>query len=176
MKKLVKKLRTRKGLTMVEMLAAVVVLTLLCLALNSGMNVAVHAYRVMVAEAETQTLLSTASTAIIEELRYATPTNVSSSGSLVQYTSAHYGQSSSIGFNSKDELVVRNATNSVEGHPVLSTGVYGKGGVYKLSFGDDGVTYDKTTHLFTFTLRAEQKDLASAETFTVRCLNWREMT
>ena len=171
MKRLRNKLRARKGLTMVEMLAAVVVLTLLCLALNSGMNVAMHAYRTMVAEAETQTLLSTASTAIVEELRYAKPTDFSGN-TLTQYTSAHYGQYASIDINNKGELVVRNATDSVDGHPVLSSGVYGKSGVYKLSFGDDGITYDPATKLFTFTLRAEQKDLASAEeTFTVRCLN-----
>lgn len=172
MKKLAKKLRARGGLTLIETLAAAVALTLLCLALNSGMNIAVHAYRSMIAESETQLLLSTAADALTQELRYAAPTSTDSDGKLVEYTSASYGTGASIDIDTDGHLIVKCAAKS-DGLPLLPTGVYGKNGVYKLSFGETGgIKYVPETKLFTFTLRAEQADLAGAEQeFTVRCLN-----
>ncbi len=164
MKKLVKKLRARGGLTLIETLAAAVVLTLLCLALNSGMNIAVHAYRSMIAESETQLLLSTAADALTQELRYAAPAQ-STPGPLDEYTSASYGPGAKIKIDADGHLTVNDA-------PLLPTGVYGKNDVYDLSFVGDGIQYDPNTKLFTFTLRAAQGDLAGAEQeFTVRCLN-----
>ena len=169
MKKLIKKLRASSGLTLIETLAAAVILTLLCLALNSGMNIAVHAYRSVIAESETQLLLSTAADALTQELRYAEPTYIED-GRLIEYTSAQYGLNAKIEIEEDGRL-------AVNGVPILSTGVY-KGGAYKLSFvgptggSDGGIDYDPNTELFTFTLRAEQEDLAFAEQeFTVRCLN-----
>ncbi len=165
MKKLAKKLRAQGGLTLIETLAAAVILTLLCLALNSGMSIATHTYRSVTAESETQLLLSTASDALIQELRYAVPTSTDAGGKLVEYTSASYGPGAKIEINADGRLVV----NSV---PLLPSGVYGKNDVYDLSFVGGGIQYDSEKHLFTFTLRAEQEDLAFAEQeFTVRCLN-----
>ena len=173
MKKLVKKLRARGGLTLIETLAAAVALTLLCLALNSGMNIAVHTYRSMIAESETQLLLSTAADALTQELRYAEPAKDQSDGPLGEYTSASYGLNASIVID-EGRLVIKSDSTPDDGIPFLPSGVYGKNGVYKLSFGGDGgsINYDPDKKLFTFTLRAEQEGLAFAEqTFTVRCLN-----
>ena len=163
MKKPVKKLRAQSGLTLIETLAAAVVLTILCLALNSGMNIAVHTYRAMIAESETQLLLSTAADALTQELRYAEPTQPDA-GPLDTYNSASYGPGA--------KIVIDGGHLMVNDLPLLSSGVYGKNDVYDLSFGDGGLTYDPATGLFTFTLRAEQAGLASAEQkFIVRCLN-----
>ena len=166
MKRTLKKLRAQGGLTLIETLAAAVILTLLCLALNSGMNVATHTYRSVTAESETQLLLSTAADALTQELRFAEPTSTAG-GKLVEYTSASYGLGAKIKINDDGRLVVNDV-------PLLPSGVYGKNGVYELSFGSDGgsINYDPDKKLFTFTLRAEQEGLAFAEqTFTVRCLN-----
>ena len=164
MKKLVKKLRAQSGLTLIETLAAAVVLTILCLALNSGMNIAVHTYRSMIAESETQLLLSTAADALTQELRYAEPTQPDASP-LDTYNSASYGPGAKIVIDADGHLMVNDL-------PLLSSGVYGKNDVYDLSFGDGGLNYDPSTGLFNFTLRAEQAGLAFAEQeFTVRCLN-----
>lgn len=170
--KIVKKLRARHGLSVVEMLAAVLALALLCLALGSGLHLAVHSYRVMTAEAETQLLLSTAADALMDELRFADPwAELAADGQLVTYESQRYGPYASIAIDADGHLVVKNPTAPDEGHPLLASGVYGANGVYKLSL-PDGIVYDRNTYLFTFTLRAEQDGLASAEQrFTVRCLN-----
>lgn len=164
MKKLVKKLRAQSGLTLIETLAAAVVLTILCLALNSGMNIAVHTYRAMIAESETQLLLSTAADALTQELRYAEPTSTAADGTLETYNSASYGPGA--------KIVIADGHLMVNDLPLLSSGVYGKNDVYDLSFGDGGLNYDPSTGLFSFTLRAEQAGLAFAEQeFIVRCLN-----
>lgn len=187
MKKLFKKLRRQAGLSMAETLAAVAALTLLCLALNSGLNLTVRAYRTLTAEAETQLLLSTAADAIIDELRFAKLSYTLRDGNMLDvYESQRYGLYARLVIDDDSRLVVKNTT-SAEGHPLLASGVYGrpsaseqasaaereKSRPYKLSWGDSGgIAYDKDTHVFTFTLRAEQPGLASAEgTFSVRCLN-----
>ena len=170
--KIVKKLRSRRGLSVMELLAAVLALTLLCLALGSGLNLAVHSYRVMTAEAETELLLSTAADAIMDELRFANPwAELGAGGKLVTYESQRYGPYASIAIDDDGHLVVKNPTAPELGHPLLSSGAYGKDGVYELAL-PDGISYDPSTHLFTFILEAKQADLADVEqSFTVRCLN-----
>ena len=178
MKKLSKRLRAQSGLTLIETLAAAVILTLLCLALNSGMDIATHTYRSVTAESETQLdalhtaedALSTAADALTQELRYAAPSKDQTAGTLGTYTSASYGSGAKIDINDGHLVIVTAA--QPDGVLLLPTGVYGKNDVYDLSFGDDGIRYDPEEKLFTFTLRAEQADLAYAEQeFTVRCLN-----
>ena len=54
-----KKLDSSGGFTLVEMLCAVAILTLLCLMLGTGMQAAMETYREITAESETQLLLNT---------------------------------------------------------------------------------------------------------------------
>lgn len=175
LKKTLKKLRARAGLTMVETLAAVAVLTLLCLALGSGLNLAVHAYRTIIAQSETELLLSTAADAIIDELRFARIRTLEAGDKLDVYDSQRYGAYAILAVND-GKLVVKNFSSPDEGHPLLASGVYGKPDAddkqpYQLDLGD-GITYDEAARIFTFTLRAEMPGIASAErTFYVRCLN-----
>lgn len=69
-----KKLRSAGGLTLVEILCAVAILVLLCLMMNTGMQMAVKSYDRITAESETQLLLSSLSDALIDKLRYAMKT------------------------------------------------------------------------------------------------------
>ena len=171
MKNVRRKMRARQGLTLVETLAAVIVLTLLCLALNSGLNLTVHAYRSLISESETQLLLSTAADALTTELRFAFPwsNNLEDAEEalLGTYQSQEYGFYSNIMIGEDDgHLYVSNSSGD---HPLLSSGVYGKDGVYKLSL-PQGILYNKKKHIFTFTLRAEGQSFAEQE-FTVYCIN-----
>ena len=70
-----KKLRSAGGLTLVEMLCAVAILVLLCLMMNTGMQMAVKSYDRLTAESETQLLLGSLSDALIDKLRYAVVTD-----------------------------------------------------------------------------------------------------
>lgn len=69
-----KKLRNAGGLTLVEILCAVAILVLLCLMMNTGMQMAVKSYDRLTAESETQLLLGSLSDALIDKLRYAVVT------------------------------------------------------------------------------------------------------
>lgn len=182
MKKTLKKLRSQRGLTLTEMLAAVAALTLLCLALGSGLNIAAHAYRSITAQSETELLLSTAADAITDELRFAHLWAPPADGVLDVYESLRYGPNASLAINGDGQLVIKNASTPDEGRQMLSSGVYGKPDAdgrrpYKLSLPEGAIFYDDATQVFTFTLRAEQEGLASAErTFCVRCLNGRSVS
>ena len=112
MKKLSKRLRAQSGLTLIETLAAAVILTLLCLALNSGMDIATHTYRSVTAESETQLLLSTAADALTQELRYAAPSKDQTAGTLGTYTSASYGSGAKIDINDGHLVIVTAAAFS----------------------------------------------------------------
>ncbi len=64
------KLENAGGLTLVEMLCAVAILVLLCLLMNTGMQMAARSYDRLTAESETQLLFGSLSDALIDKLRY----------------------------------------------------------------------------------------------------------
>lgn len=64
------KLKQTGGLTLVEMLCAVVILVLLCLMMNTGLQMAVKSYDRLTAESETQLLFGSLFDALIDKLRY----------------------------------------------------------------------------------------------------------
>lgn len=66
-----RKLQRQTGFSLIEMLAAAIVLILLSLMLLTGLNLAVDGYRKMTAEAETEVLLSSLVNVVSEELRFA---------------------------------------------------------------------------------------------------------
>lgn len=66
-----KKLKNEAGLTVIEMLAATIVLVLLALMLNTGLQMAFNTYETMIAKSEVELLLSTAVDTLADELRYA---------------------------------------------------------------------------------------------------------
>lgn len=69
-----KKLKSSGGFTTVEMLCAVVILSLLCLMMGTGLQMAAKAYRDITAESEIRLLLNTAANALEDKLRYAVVT------------------------------------------------------------------------------------------------------
>lgn len=159
-----KKLNSESGLTLVEMLAAVVILILLGLLLNTGLQMAMSTYRAIVAQSEVELLLSTAVDAITDELRYAR--DVSVSGTDFTYTSDSFGEKASFGL--KDGQI------TVKDKRLLSTGAYGLNGAYVVTEENMSIKYNEPN--FTIELTVATKDGAiSAQTpdggVTVRCLN-----
>lgn len=166
-----KKLSGAGGLTLVEMMAAVVILILLGLLLNTGLQMAVSTYRSIVAQSEVELLLSTAVDALADDLRYAR--DVEADGT---YTSDSYGEGTTLGLDAQGQLVARCGTGEKR---VLSTGAYGLNGAYRVKEAAEGtkiVTWDAASGTFTIHLRVETTDgKISAETpddgVTIRCLN-----
>lgn len=176
------KLKREEGLTLVEMLAAVVILILLGLMLNTGLQMAVRSYHSLTAEAETQLLASTLADALADDLRYArdvvtgnaeTVTNEDGTTTEVYpldtYTSDSYGTNTAIEAQSGDGQVYAN------GKRVLPPGAYGPGategeGAYRVE--ELAITCGANSCITIHIKVKEAKGDISAEAeLTVRCLN-----
>ena len=85
-----KKLKDTSGLTMVEMLCAVLILILLVLMINTGIHMAIRNYYSLTSESETDLLLSSLTDSLADKLRYAVVTKETvtdeSGASTVKYT------------------------------------------------------------------------------------------
>lgn len=160
-----RKLRSERGLTLVEMLCAVAVLMLLALMLNTGLQMAMGSYRDLTAQSEAQMLLSTLSDALADDLRYARNVVADADKKLIKYDSDSYG---SVPHGAGDFLKIDSGQVLANGKRVLPSGAYGNG-AYKVQQMD--VSYD--SGFFKVELKVEQANgTVSAETeFTVRCLN-----
>jgi len=178
-----KKLKENGGFTLVEMLCAVAILVLLCLMLNTGMQMAVRTYREITAESETQLLLNTLVDAIAGELRFAH--EVDGAGEVFTYNGGR-----SLSVNSQGRVVVSSGAGEIDLLPKGKTtdgsgygGAY-HGGAYQARQMDGPsaagakpfITYDKDMACFTVNLRVVWRDGdVSAETpqggVVIRCLN-----
>ena len=194
-----KKLKEEAGLTLVEMLAATVILILLALMLNTGLQMALHSYETMIAKSEVELLLSTAVDALADDLRYArdvdgqdgsgfqyiydpdsgTRTNQTMDKGGFNFTSGSFGNVTELkvaenGDNKGQIMAVADGDKRV-----LSTGVYGNEGIsYKAyEVTKMTVTYHKPesgASTFTIYLKVETTDsrkISAETTVTVRCLN-----
>lgn len=162
MKRLRQKLKSSRGLTLVEMVAAAGVLALLGLMLHTGLSMAQDSYNKMTGEAESQLLLSTLTDLLSNELRYARDVVTGEGGTLVSYTSVNYGRNTILSLN-------ENAQLEANRRQMLSGGAYGNG-AYRIETWS--IVYDEASKLFTVQLNVTGRGSISNETkFSVRCLN-----
>lgn len=192
------KLKESQGLTFVEMLCAILILSLLSLLINSGLHMAQRSYHSMVLQSETRLLLSTLSDALADELRYAGNVEVDAAdGTLKTYRSGLYGEKTTLKVK-KDQAVDKEKHGQIyaeaplpgsvtpTSYLLLPDGAYG-GKMWLCGVPADGmkISYDAATKLFTVELKVlemkregtDERSFVtsgiSAETkFTVRCLNW----
>lgn len=160
-----KKLRDSGGLTAVEMLCAVAILVLLCMMMNTGVQMAVRSYCTVTAESEIQLLCSSISDALADKLRFAVVT-VDADG---KYKECSVG-----------EVGVDDGRVVVDGKALLPAGAYGnprgayRGNYQVAALSDKGlVTCNEDTNTFTvrFTIADTQLSIAQTAEFTVRCLS-----
>ena len=162
MNRLRRKLKSSRGLTLVEMVAAAGVLALLGLMLNTGLFMVQNSYSEMTGEAESQLLLSTLTDLLSNELRYARDVVTGGGGELLRYTSVNYGRNTTLSLN-------ENAQLEANSRQMLSGGAYGNG-TYRIEAWS--IVYDQTAKLFTVQLKVTGRSSVSNETeFSVRCLN-----
>ncbi len=155
-----KKLRGEGGLTLVELLAAVVILILLGLLLNTGLQMAVRTYRAVTAQSEVELLLSTAVDALADDLRYAR--DVSADGVGFTYTSDSYGAGTSLTVDENGQILAN-------GKRVLPTGAYGLKGAYRVKEMEIG--YAEPNFTIELTITTKDEAISAGTSVTVRCLN-----
>lgn len=162
-KRMKQKLRAKSGITLVEMLAAVLILSFLGLILHTGLALAVQGYRKMTVKSETELLLSTVTDVLTNELRYARDVRTQTEEGdevLQDYTSVSFGRHTTLALDENGQM-------QANGKRMLSTGAYGKG-AYKIS--EFKITYKDG--VFEVKLEVEGPDSISMGTeLSVRCLN-----
>lgn len=157
-----KKLRSARGVTLIEMTAAVLVLMLLVLMLHSGLLLAAKSYRKMNAQAETKLLMSTIMDVLAEEMRYARDIQAGGDGTLRSYTSVSYGRNTELSVSPEGQLLAN-------GKRMIATGAYGNG---DYSISELQITYEDK--IFTIRLRVEDEAaVGTVQELSVRCLNAR---
>lgn len=164
------KLFDRRGVTLVEMLCVSVILILLGLILNVGIQAAMDSYRTLVAESESELLLSTAVDALAADLRYARDVRTEEKDGktmLSGYDSSFYGKNASLSLEG-GQIVADGPGGTMR---VLPPGAYGNG-AYEIE--EMEITYDGVC--FTVHLRAAKAggDIGAetpAEGVSIRCLN-----
>lgn len=161
------KLRDSRGLTLVEMLCATLILIMLVLLIGSGTHMAMDSYKRMVVRSEMELLMSSLSNALADELRYASDINPSS-GTLTDYRSWRYGGSTKLSVQTGSENKKRVGmvvAGSGAGGPflIVASGSYGgetwAGGVVA-----DGlkITYDAADRAFNVELKVQEMRLNAA--------------
>ena len=177
-----KKLSSADGLTLVEMLCAVVVLILLGLILNAGFQMAVRSYRIIVAQSEAELLLSTAVNALSDDLRYARDVAVDGGGKLDTYLSDSFGAGTTLKIDPATGHILANGKQLLPpGRTLAGGGAAGgayKGNAYKAVEPMD-ITYSEASGIFTVKLKivwTEDEDVGAEAEFSVRSLNHKEET
>lgn len=159
MKRLKRKLASRRGVTLSEMLVTVAILGLVTLAVSVGISSALRVYNQSVALSDAQTLSSTLSQAIMDELRYARDMKTSAEGALSSYTSMDYGLNAAFATDAEQHI-------TVGGKDLVGSGAYAG-----LGAGAE-ISYDSSTQCFTVKLTIYQgTEALRLNTFSVRALN-----
>ena len=104
------KLKSQKGVTLVEAVAAAGVLAVLALMLHTGLSMAHRSY-----QAESRLLLSTLTDLLTRELRFARDVTLLPDGTLDYYTSISYGRRTVLSLDDQGQLLAN-------GRRMLSTG------------------------------------------------------
>ncbi len=156
MKRICGKLRTRRGMTLTEILAAVLILALVAAGTAAGVGVSLRIYRQSVALSDAQTLSATLSIALMDELRYAREPGGSGAAT---FTSSTFGSNVSGGADG--------GRVTVGGRELIGSGAYAG------LTADAGVYYDADTGLFSVTVKVchAAGDMIQLVSFSVRPLN-----
>lgn len=162
MNKVKKKLSSRSGFTLTELLLAVAIMGILFSAIVAGVSSAAHIYRRSVALSDSQTLSSTLSNAVANELRYAR--NIRVTDGKVSFDSDVFGAGVSIGDSSPaGRVMVGTASRQ---YALLSDSAYTSG------LSASATVTDYTDGVFTVEIRVSAAELAERSTvLNIRALN-----
>ncbi len=101
---LAQKLRSRRGMTLAELLAALAVFAILSAALAVGVTAAWKVYRKAVVASEARTLQSTLVQALGDELRFAQ--NIRTDGAAVRFDSDTFGPGAAVSASAEGRLLI----------------------------------------------------------------------
>lgn len=159
------KLKSKKGLTLVEMLCSVAILVLVSMIMVLGVQLGVRSYAKSVSYSEAQVLCSTLTTAISDELRYSGSLQIAKDGTLEGFFSQQYGELAYTGFTSTSSGHVQ-----LGGKDLLPAKAY----PYGIRAEVAGLSYNAGAGVFTVNLTvkdSENKTVLAETEFEVKKLN-----
>ena len=160
-----KKLQSKYGLSIVELLSAIIVMLLVTATLVIGVRLGVKAYVESVSMSEAQILCSTLTTTISDELRYADTIKVADDGKITFFSKNFGGTGSegiSFSLNENGQILLGNRA-------ILSKRAY----PYELRAAMD-LKYDQQSQIFSVNLkimRASRAAVLAEDTFEVKAIN-----
>lgn len=160
-----KKLQSKYGLSIVELLSAIIVMLLVTATLVIGVRLGVKAYVESVSMSEAQILCSTLTTTISDELRYADTIKVADDGKITFFSKNFGGTGSegiSFSLNENGQILLGNRA-------ILSKRAY----PYELRAAMD-LKYDQQSRIFSVNLkimRASRAAVLAEDTFEVKAIN-----
>ena len=147
-----RKLKNKKGFTMIEMLASVVTLLLICMIITTGTNLATKSMNESLFESESQMLEDTLNVCIGDILRHATDIEIVN-GKVVFTNDAYYIDDGSFDIDASNSgitgagylLCTSKLDGTSKGLLVANRGIYTRSMYVK----DFQLTYDAQKHVFT---------------------------
>ena len=146
-----RKLRERRGITLSEMLVALAILGLVCLAVAGGLSASLGIYRDSVALSDAQTLASTLTQALMDDLRFARDFQTDAGGGL-SYTSPSYGEGATVG-QSEGHI-------TIHGYELVGSGAYAGLTARAEELGYDGETVRVSLSIHAGTTLVRTVDIA----------------
>ncbi len=157
-----KKLRSKRGLTLTEALAALAVFCILSIAILYGTASALRVYRKGMVAAEAQTLSATLSQGLSNELRYARNLQVGEDGTLLTFDSDKFG--TGVHFQSKDGRI--QAVSGSNTYDLLGEKAYTSGLGASVV-----ISYDKDKGIFSLSLTVSNDLVEQKTDLSVRSLS-----
>ena len=166
-----KKLEGKAGFTLVEMLAAAMILILLAVMLGTGLQMAMRNYRTVIAKSELELLVSTAVDALADDLRFAWKVKTKNgTEELDAYDSDSYGAETRLVL--EDDQIIAKSSDNPDGYRVLSTGAYGKNESYrKYKITELDISYKDGAFSISLAAATEDDTIRAGTSVKVRCLN-----
>ena len=155
-----KKLRTRRGFTLTEMLCAIVVLILLSGLVAVGVRLGARALEKSVVDSEFEVLCTTLRSVVNDELRYAG--SVDLTGDEIAFSSQNYGGPFSFSVNEDGQV-------TLGGNKLLSSKSY----PYGMKATVEILSFDTSTRIFSVnvTVTSKTDELLAESAFQVKQLN-----
>ena len=166
--KKLKKLKSKKGFTLVEMMACVLTMTMIGLICTLGLNMATRSYNESLFESGSQMLESMVDTSLGDVLRYSYDVTVDGSNNVTGLSNATFDVThGTVKLNAEGHLVlVKNAAGS----EVLLIGdnVYAE----DMYLADLVITYDATNYVYTghYTIKSKLTDQEKTINFTYKSI------
>lgn len=115
---MIRKLKDSRGLSVVEMLCAVIMLSLLCIIMGAGLQISLKSYDTITAESETQVLLNDLFSAVNDELY---------NGNIIKIASASGDEYSYENISVSDNTSGTPGIMKLRDAVILPEGAYGNG-------------------------------------------------